>query len=372
LIVDSSGSIGTQMGAVRNGVRDFIRVFDGTPTRLQIIDFDNRSRVLVPAGVAPAWNVYVDMTEPGMADRLIDTLPTIQQGGWTNWEDAFNRAFYSEDGTPLALAGVASAPAPKLVVFFTDGLPTKDRASTPASTFRSGAASTIGTAPWMFNTVGDVFSPRAWWRTDQLLASHRGGLIGIGVGRDFRNSTTVSRWPHNPYQNEKFLGDLIVGADVTDPVTRYVKREYNAGWGDVSTADMLVSSDFSRFSEALQDIALAECGGTLTVQTRTEAGATAPFNLRYTSGIEQVTTSRFARSGTFDINLAGEASRTVQLVPSETDLGASGGFTARSWSCRSRGAEIPVALLDPYNVAAGIELTVGANGAVSCTLTVGR
>jgi hypothetical protein len=103
-----------------------------------------------------------------------------------------------------------------------------------------------------------------------------------------------------------------------------------------------------------------------------EAGGTAPFNLRYTSGTEQVTTSRIAKSGTFDINLAGEASSTIQLVPSATDLASSGGFTAQTWSCRSRGADLPFTQLDPYDPAAGIELTVRANGAVSCTLTVAK
>jgi prepilin-type N-terminal cleavage/methylation domain-containing protein len=71
LIVDSSGSIGGQMDAVRAGVEQFIRVFDGTPTRLQIIDFDDRARVLNPFGGPTPWNVYVDMSEPGNADALI-------------------------------------------------------------------------------------------------------------------------------------------------------------------------------------------------------------------------------------------------------------------------------------------------------------
>lgn len=374
LIVDSSGSIGGQMGAVRAGVEQFIRVFDGTPTRLQIIDFDDRARVLNPFGGPTPWNVYVDMSEPGNADLLIASLGAINQGGWTNWEDAFNRAFYSEGGTKLADVGNAATPAPEMVVFFTDGLPTRDRRQS-----RTGAASTLPANPpgTLFDATGDWFSPRAWWRTDQVLGEFRGGprLIGLGVGPSFGGASNVPDWPQNPYPHEKFLGDVIVGGNVTDKAsTGYVKRTYTAadGWGDVSTADVLVASDFTKFSEALEDIALAECGGTLTVQTRTEAGATAPFNLRYTSGTEQVTTSRIAKSGTFDINLAGEASSTVQLVPSETDLGASGGFTARSWECRSRGADLPFTLLDPYNPAAGIELTVQANGAVSCTLTVGR
>ncbi len=374
LIVDSSGSIGGQMGAVRAGVEQFIRVFDGTPTRLQIVDFDDRARVLNPFGGPTPWNVYVDMSEPGNADLLIASLGAINEGGWTNWEDAFNRAFFSADGTPLAEVGNAATPAPELVVFFTDGLPTRDRRQ-----MRSGAASTLPSDPpgTMFDATGNWFSPRAWWRTDQVLGDFRGGtrLIGLGVGPSFGGASNVTDWPQNPYPHAKFLGDVIVGGDVTDKAAiGYVRRDFapGVGWGDVSTADLLVADDFGAFSEALEDIALAECGSTLTVQTRTDAGTTAPFNLRFTSGAEQVTTSRIAKSGTFDINLAGEASSTVQLIPSETDLGASGGFTARSWACRSRGADLPFTLIDPVNPAAGIELTVQANGAVACTLTVAK
>lgn len=379
LIVDSSGSIGSQMGAVRAGVEQFVRVFDGTPTRLQIVDFDDRARVLNPFGGPTPWNVYVDMSEPGNADLLIGSLGAISQGGWTNWEDAFNRAFFSEGGTPLAQVGNSATPAPEMVVFFTDGLPTRDRRQ-----MRSGAASTLpGNPPGTtFDATGDWFSPRAWWRTDQILGSPSLGsarlgtrLIGLGVGPSFGGASNVGGWPQNPYPHEKFLGDVIVGGDVTDKTTTsYIRRTYTAadGWGDVSTANVLVASDFTKFSEALEDIALAECGGTLTVQTRTTSGATAPFNLRYTSGAEQVTTSRIAKSGTFDINLAGESSSTIQLIPSVTDLGASGGFTAQSWSCRSRGADLPFTQLDPSDPAAGIELTVQANGAVACTLTVAK
>lgn len=376
LIVDSSGSIGGQMDAVRDGVEEFIRVFDGTPTRLQIVDFDTVARVVVPDGTPAAWNVYVDMSEPGNADAMIAALGSIGAGGWTNWEDALNRAFFSEGGTPLAQVGNSATPAPEMVVFFTDGLPTRDRRH---GSTRTGAASTLPTNPpgTLFDATGDWFSPRAWWRTDQILADFRGGtrLIGLGVGPSFGGASNVTDWPQNPYPHEKFLGDVIVGGDVTDKAqTDYIRREFagGAGWGDVSTADLLVSSDFGAFSEALEDIALAECGGTLTVQTRTTSGGTAPFNLRYTSGTEQVTTSRIAKSGTFDINLAGESSGTIQLVPSATDLASSGGFTAQSWSCRSRGADLPFTQLDPYDPAAGIELTVEANGAVACTLTVAK
>ncbi len=141
LIVDSSGSIGPQMDAVRLGVEQFIRVLDGTPTRLQIIDFDNRARVLDPLGTG-SWNVYLDMSEPGNADLLIGSLGTISAGGWTNWEDALNRAFYWSDGVSLAERGNAATPAPEMVVFFTDGLPTRDRLQT-----RTGQASTLPNPP---------------------------------------------------------------------------------------------------------------------------------------------------------------------------------------------------------------------------------
>lgn len=399
LVVDSSGSIGGQMGAVRTGVKQFVNLFDGTPTRLQIVDFDATSRVLQPAG-GSNWSMYFDLSEPGTAATVNELVDGISAGGYTNWEDALYRTFYTSDGTTLAAANNPAAPSPELVVFFTDGVPTRDRVDERSGTAPAWVDPPLAytrTDTWTDGNTVDFFSPRGWWRADQVAEDFRGDdgddvrMIGLGVGPAFGQSRYIKYWTGNGrnrrlewvngwqqvmYPHAKMLGNLVAGGDVTNPNDNpYVRRDWSAasGWGDVSTADVLVASDFTKFADALAQIALAECGGTLTVQTRLTSGGNAPFNLTYQTEGEQVTTSRVAKSGTFDIDLGNGSSRPVQLVPSAGDL-TKAGYQATGWQCRARGADLvqgtDFTLLEAGNPAAGINLTVRANGAVSCTLIV--
>lgn len=394
LIVDSSGSIGSDMASVKKGVKQFVNTFDGTPTKLQIIDFDSTARVL---GAGTGWNMYYDLSEPGTAAKLNKLVDGITSDSYTNWEDALFRAFYTSGGVPYSQANNPATPMPELVVFFTDGLPTKDR----TQNFTGSAVAKV-TLPTAYNATesytstkdsSDFISPQGWYRADQIADSWRGDdgdavrMIGLGVGPSFGDSrymkvykgktlTWLTGWQQVQYPHAKFLGNLVGGGDPANPNDNpYVRREYSAssGWGDVSTADLLVASDFTKFADALSQIALSECGGTLTVQTRLVDGTTAPLNLTYTAEGEQVVTSRVAKSGTFDIDLAGKSSKKVTLVPSAGDL-TTAGYTPTSWTCRSGGVDLvqgtDYKLVKAGDLTAGVDLTVTANGAVSCTLTV--
>jgi hypothetical protein len=406
LIVDESGSIGSSnMGKVRTGVRSFVDAFEGTPTRLQIITFDTKSATL--GSVSGSWNRFFDLSEPSDVELLMGPTGTsglvssLSSGGGTNWEDALHRAFYSENGQTYDQLGNPSAPTPELVVFFTDGVPTFDRigsGSYTGSTVKSDTSS-VGpsTIPSRFNyttdggsgSYGNAFSPRGWYRADYILDQFRSHdppirLIGVGVGDAFSQSTRVYRsgWPGpttSPYQipNEAFVGDVLTGGDpsqyVASEAPGYLKQVWSlsSGWGDVSQADLLVTSDWNQFGGALIAIALADCGGTLTVQTRDQANAPADATIIYQVGAETVTTTRIAKAGTFDIPLAGVASADVVLLPQSLD---GTGYTAQAWECRAGGADLVVGtdyvLIEPGNPMAGIEVTVSANAAVSCTLRV--
>ena len=61
LIIDDSGSIGSAMDTVKNGVRQFIESLAGTPVQIQIVRFDNTASVLGTT----EWSKYFDMTVPG-------------------------------------------------------------------------------------------------------------------------------------------------------------------------------------------------------------------------------------------------------------------------------------------------------------------
>ena len=117
LIVDDSGSIGSgPMGSVKTAVKSFITSLIGTPVQIQIVRFDNSASVLGTTG----WSKYHDMTIQTDIDALNAAVDTLVSDGGTNWEDAWFRTFYSQDGSPAPIT-------PKTVVFFTDGVPTWER-----------------------------------------------------------------------------------------------------------------------------------------------------------------------------------------------------------------------------------------------------
>jgi hypothetical protein len=393
LIVDESGSIGsTNMGKVRTAVRSFVTAFEGTPTQLQIINFDTRSATLGATG--GNWNKFFDLAEPDDVDDLIGwngtsgLVSNLTSNGGTNWEDALHRAFYSRDGQTYDQLGNPTAPTPELVVFFTDGVPTYDREFDNSDSSSVGPSSIPSRFNWTTDGGGDgygsAFSPRGWYRADYIVDQFRDiRMIGVGVGDAFNETTRVYRsgWPTTTstreIPNRAFLGDLVAGGDPSQNGTGasgyYITRTYSTttGWGDVTTADVLVTSQWDQFGSALTAIALADCGGTLTVQTRDQAGAPADADVTYQVDDKTVTTTRIAKAGTFDIPLNGLASAEVVLLPQSLD---GTGYTAQSWSCRAAGVDLVAGtdyhLVVPGNPMSGIAVTVRANAAVACTLRV--
>jgi hypothetical protein len=336
-------------------------------------------------------------------------VSNLDSDGGTNWEDALHRAFYSKNGQTYDQLGNPNAPTPKLVVFFTDGVPTFDRiggGSYTGTTVKSDTssvgppspieprfdyltASTSGSGT-SGSSYGSAFTPRGWYRADYIVDQFPDiRMIGVGVGDAFIQDTTVKRsgWPSHlnwwggqvfdPIPNEVFLGDIVNRGDPSQYGSgssgSYVKRVWNAstGWGDVSAADLLVTSNWDQFGGALTAIALADCGGTLTVQTRDQAGDPADADVTYQVGDKTVTTTRIPKAGTFDIPLNGIPSDDVVLLPQSL---TGTGYTAQGWTCRSGGTDLVAgtdySLVVPGDPMAGIEVTVSANAAVSCTLRV--
>ena len=66
------------MGNVKTGVRSFVKAFEGTPTRLQIITFDYH--VGHPRQRPAAWNKFFDLADPADVDTLIGPTGTAGSG----------------------------------------------------------------------------------------------------------------------------------------------------------------------------------------------------------------------------------------------------------------------------------------------------
>ena len=417
LIVDESTSLSSSnVTEVRKGVRSFVETFAGTPTQLQVIGFNHEARVLNPANDG-RWNHWFDLSEQSVVDSLLGSgspIDTLSRDYATNWEDALYRALYTQSGQTYEALGNPANPAPELVVFFTDGLPTYDRTDERATPSEVTPALPAGSLPARFDAIwqgsGAQFSPRSWYRASWLRSQSSIRMIGVGVGDAFSGGTNLDNdttlgdstirndWsaPYGPggsYSGgsqyrivpaEVILGDLIAGNDVSnyagDASDRFIKVSGDGGWDAeaVKEADVLTTTNFAEFGGALESIALAECGGTLTVQTRLRSD-TSP--LRETVGYEvsgenlpltESSTSAVNKSAPFDISTDGGASADILLKPRTLD---GTGYRADGWTCRSKNVEIT----DPSKMslhdgsagpAGGIDLTVAANEAVACVLWV--
>jgi hypothetical protein len=424
LIVDESTSLSSaDIANVKAGVRSFVQTFAGTPTRLQVITMAGTAQVL---GAGSAWNRWYDLSEPTVVSSLLGGSSPINSEiaprSATNWEDALYRAFYAQNGQTYQFNGNPAAPAPELVVFFTDGLPTYDRLddhtgpTTPAGP--NPAANSAFDGVWDNDEITQ-FSPRSWQKAQWIVQQNSTiPIIGVGVGQALDDSTDLFRdttlsttsspargvylWAAtrtgsgtsgNPYRKwipaQLLLGDLIAGGNPatwttgTPLSTRFkgvawsASEPSNGGWGDISEADILTTTDFTRFGSALEQIALGECGGTLTIQTRLDTSGSPPVGAMVTyevSGADhpltESTTSAVAKTGVFDIATDGAAEEQVLLRPRPL---TGSGYNPSRWECRSRN----VVVTDPDKVSAngataadGINVVVSANEALSCILYV--
>ena len=167
------------------------------------------------------------------------------------------------------------------------------------------------------------------------------------------------------------IGNLIVG-NTTGVAGGYVEATPRGGpYENVGDVDLFVLPNYTNFSSALASVALDQCGGTVTLQTKVgSTNALDPFTYQNMTSNETVKTSAAFRSGTFDIATPGGAPQTVTITPQDfTDLGR---YEPAGWSCKSGGAAYPFTTAPVADHApwTSITLTVLANKAVSCTQQV--
>ncbi|MEK7423439.1 MAG: prepilin-type N-terminal cleavage/methylation domain-containing protein [Actinomycetota bacterium] len=184
---------------------------------------------------------------------------------------------------------------------------------------------------------------------------------------NYEATTTLS------INNSATIGNIVVG-NRSGVAGGYVEASPAGGpYTNADVADLFVLPDYTNFSAALTSIALGQCGGTVTLQTRVGAAAAQdPFTYQNsaTDPPQVVTTSAAYRSGTFDVALPGGASQTITISPQDfTSLTA---YTPVSWSCKSGGVAYPFTStpIPGHEPWTSIELVVAPNKAVSCIQTV--
>ncbi len=397
LIVDDSGSIGGAVSTVvEPGVVSFIEAFRGTPTQVQVVQFSSDAQAIGPGS---GWHRYIDMTNDADVDQLkTDVVAALDSNGGTNWEEAFFHTLKESDGTTATML-------PNRIVFFTDGIPTRNRTSrdrgwwdtysngTKNIHYNDGSYRTAGSNAWPMDN-GTAFNQESYDRADVILDDHRGiDLIFVGVGPDLNNNVS---WIYNEavYANHnadrgptstKKAHEVIAGL-LTNLAYNEVDAVFSGGeYTNPEVANFYLQSSFDEaaFGAAMKASALKDCGGTLTIQTRLPDGTPVADEFVYENSEYRtddgtpvdaesrvVTTSATFRTGTFDFDIPGStAYYSVDVVPQE--LQTLEGYDFGDWSCRAGAtAKSTIPVVISGSAFEGVTVDVAANEAVSCILTV--
>lgn len=386
LVLDTSGSVPQSSSAadppggedLKRAAVSFVQGFAGTASSMMVTGFDRaqylmESPVVIPVrqgtiapftplidpasagplvsrinllddrdGVWPGGWTY-GQPAPATADPNLDGIHWDQVGSGTNWEDGLWPLFYEPTAYRPSAPGpsdVEMRPAsqrPDLVVFITDGEPNRNRAQNLDST-------------------DTAFQQADLDRAVAVAAAAKGSgtrVIGVGVGPAIGNPTAESR-----------LSTLV------GPVRWNGATDATS---NAAAADYFLSS-FANLGTVLQQIVATVCGGTVTVQVKTDAGAQAPgsWTVNEVSSPAQAAPISVLPDDpiasidfTFDQRrVPPESQKVVALRPSPQ-----GGFRVSGASCTLRGAPHPFTFDAPTGT---LTLTVRPNEAPSCTFVVSR
>jgi hypothetical protein len=140
-------------------------------------------------------------------------------------------------------------------------------------------------------------------------------------------------------------------------------------YSNAATADLFVTPDWAKFGPALKSVALAECGGTLTVQTKLNGAAVPdPFTYQNSVDLTVATTSGTYKSGTFDFDISSGTATSVTLSPVGVD--GLNRYEHVSWTCISGGGSHPFTTAPESGTWTNLVISIPANAAVSCVQNV--
>jgi hypothetical protein len=318
---------------------------------------------------------------------------------------------YNPDGT------LDNANLPHTVVFFTDGIPNRDRNVARTSTWSNPATFPINpvgypTAPssaWdLLNrdrwpsisalnystNFNQVAFNRAEWIANQIRGRTR--LIGVGVGDFGPTSGSDWRWGPAPADinpirtlHRDILGHFVVGGVVTKtPPGRSPQMAELVGGQYVNpdTAELYIP-DWTILDRALRAVALGQCAGTVTLQTRLavpDGDGRFPYldrpvrylaqSVKNADGSASKEENKYAETNvaftarTFDLEIPDGSYVDVQMVPMDFSDLASRGYTTNRWECTAAGDPVTTPTVGTANPGwSGFAVRVNANRAVSCT-----
>jgi hypothetical protein len=173
--------------------------------------------------------------------------------------------------------------------------------------------------------------------------------------------------------NNKFILEELVAPQ---GATYAVYDEGTQSYGDVREVNMFAETNWARFDDAIRDVALGECGGTVTIQTRRDSvtGPAVADTFTYSNDeLQTVETSAAYKSGTFDVVLPGGTASTINIT--QQNLSTLNAWEHVSWTCTSQGAtlgspEMTLGAPDGDGGWRSLSLNVAANRSISCIQVV--
>jgi hypothetical protein len=208
-----------------------------------------------------------------------------------------------------------------------------------------------------------------WQATDEATYTANNTVWGTTDGWDATKVYDLPYTFHEGYTTSNVSNPDILGRLIT--VGNPVPATPTGGpYTNAAVADMYVLPNWTQFADAINAVALAECGGTVTLQTRVgTASAADPFTYQNNKDLTIATTSQLYRSGTFDFNLPGGQPISVDISP--VNLSDLSKYAPVSWACTANGAAVPFTTTPlPGSPWSKITLTVTPNQAISCIQTV--
>ncbi|KZX51223.1 hypothetical protein A3709_10355 [Halioglobus sp. HI00S01] len=236
MILDESGSIGSNAGNVRTAFKAFTAAIKNTSSSMAVAEF---SRVARLPGIGPFQpGDYITVTDQTKVflDDYVDS--DYNPNGNTNWED----------GLRMGIAGSAFAPRPSfnvphLTVFITDGDPTRvirnDRVTT-AEYYNKVPLENNETTDSNKNPAADRAVANA-----NNLKSQGSHILVVAVGKGVTSPSSLDRI-------KKISGDDVYPDD-GDPF-------------DISTDDVYRQPNFSELEDALREAAFQLCSPSVTVE----------------------------------------------------------------------------------------------------------
>lgn len=359
-----------------------------------------RSAATITEAVYDAW--YAQAGSAFQAGGWTDRGPTAYYGGQpatpSKWRINGTRTWYVvTEAEYLAYHGADTSVnwKPEQVwTWVSKAVHDAGVASNPTG-FRDTGSRTyldVAAAP-EFEVVAGSGSPASQYRQRKVYPA-----TGPYTGIDSRVASTLTG-SGAPMTGRVVLARLVAGNDTGLPY-----EEYADGTNNSELANMFVitgndSAAWAQLTPVLKSIALGECGGTLTISTKTPAGAAvaAPFTYENSAVFGNdgtlvspfkpttITTNAERRSKTFDYAIPGGTYITSEVRPQASSVLLR--YRPVGWQCRA-GARVlaaseineqPIALTvtNPDGTTTTVQsgwtkvaVRIGANEAVSCTLTV--